>query len=226
MIQETARLIADQRSVVVELLRIGLPYVSANAGMGNATRESLCKTILPSSDGSDGLFQWRDAAGVHRLTDMKTWCASQKMDWRAYPAQCQFFVYELKTQYAALYAELISGVKPLATLTANICMAYERPAAWAAALDDRIAAAQYGYDHFHDLMGGVSGVSPPVSAGPSASASPAMAPHPSIDLAAQIADIQARQKALDASKAAATAAIAELRKQADAAEASLKWSSQ
>lgn len=148
-----------------------LPLLSACAAVGNATQENLCRPLTPGEKdhGSDGLFQWR----LERLRAMQSWTYNHFSTWQTIEAQAAFFVYELQTQYPALYSELMAGLKPIETLTANICNAYERPAPAAAALDNRIAAARSTYDRLVrkgiSAPGSVPPAGPPVSDGPSAS---------------------------------------------------------
>lgn len=103
------------------------PLSSACASVGNATQENLCRPVTPGKKdhGSDGLFQWR----LDRLTDLKIWCSQNKLVWNTIEAQALFFLYEMKKDYPSLHEEMIAGVRPLETLTANICKFFERPAA-------------------------------------------------------------------------------------------------
>jgi hypothetical protein len=118
----------------------GIPRVSAAAAVGNATQENQVKSVtLGELDhGSDGLFQWRQT----RLTAMQAFAAKWFTTWEAIEPQAAFFSFECKGSYPALWADLVAGTKPLATLVANICDQYEMPAAASAALDARIKYAQ------------------------------------------------------------------------------------
>lgn len=125
---------------------VSYPLVSACAAVGNATQESACipVTVGKKDHGSDGLFQWR----LSRLTDLKEWAAHNfgtASAWQEAEVQAWFFQHEVATGYRSLYLDLIHGVKSVATLTANICSVYERPAEKYASLDHRIAAAEAVY---------------------------------------------------------------------------------
>lgn len=149
MIAESPELIDRQGQWVASFVKRGSPFISACAATGNATQENLAKPVTTGAKdhGSDGGFQWR----LDRLDGpqgLKGYCATKGLDWQTIDAQAEFFLFELKRDYVALYAEFMAAAKPLATLTANICAVYERPAADSAALDNRIAAAQFCFDHF------------------------------------------------------------------------------
>lgn len=59
---------------------------------------------------------------------LKDWAASNGLAWDTLQTQAWFFMYETQRDFPLRYAELVAGVKPLATLTANIEKFYERPA--------------------------------------------------------------------------------------------------
>lgn len=113
--------------------------VSAAAAVGNGTQENLCKPVTTGAKdhGSDGIFQWR----LERLTNMQTFGTKNFGAWDTIEAQAAFFSYECKGWYKPLWNDLVDGTKSLATLTANICDQYEKPAAASAALDARIKYA-------------------------------------------------------------------------------------
>lgn len=123
----------------------GMSAAGAGAAVGNATQENNCKstTIGLKDHGSDGLFQWR----LDRLDNMKAFAAKwftkigDQEAWQDIEPQAAFFSFECKGDYKALWDDLVAGKKSLATLTANICSFYERPAAEFAMLDQRIKYA-------------------------------------------------------------------------------------
>lgn len=117
----------------------GLPKVSAAAAVGNATQENQCRSVtLGAKDhGSDGLFQWR----LDRLSAMQSFANANFGSWQSIEAQAAFFAYECMKDYPSLWSDLHNGTKSLATLTANICDQFERPAAAYAMLDARIKYA-------------------------------------------------------------------------------------
>lgn len=138
-----------------------LPMASACAVVGNATQENLCLPVTPGvkDHGSDGVFQWR----LERLTEMQSWCLKNFGDWRTLEAQAAFMMFECKRDYGGLYKDLVDGQKKIATLTANFCDIYERPAQASAMLDKRI---QYADDAHAILVKGASTpISPSVAAG-------------------------------------------------------------
>lgn len=117
----------------------GIPTVSAAAVVGNGTQENNCKPVTTGvkDHGSDGIFQWR----LDRLTNMQAFGVKNFGAWDTIEAQAAFFSYECKGWYKPLWVDLVAGTKALATLTANICNQYEKPAAEFAALDARIKYA-------------------------------------------------------------------------------------
>ena len=133
-------LLDRQKELAGYLVDGGWPLVSAAASVGNATQENLCLPVTKGAKdhGSDGLYQWR----LGRLDDLKSWAANKGLDWSLMKTQAAFHQYEVARDYKALDAELKAGVKPIETLTANICFVYERPAAQYANLDARIRYAR------------------------------------------------------------------------------------
>lgn len=73
---------------------------------------------------------------------LKSWAREKGLAWDTIETQAWFFVYELQSDYPVLFSELLTAVKPLKTLTANISVFYERPAASSANLDARIKYAE------------------------------------------------------------------------------------
>ncbi len=131
-----------------ELGLTGLPLKSASAGSGNATVENkvLPVTIGTKDHGSDGALQWR----LDRLegpSGLKGWAAIHNLPWDTLRTQAAFFLWELGSdpRYARLERDLREGKKKIETLTANICVIYERPAPESAGLDKRIEAAKATY---------------------------------------------------------------------------------
>ncbi len=132
------------------------PVKSAAASTGNCTIENNCLPVTTGrkDHGSDGGFQWRLDRLEPGPKSLKGWCAAHGLAWDTIKAQAAFHMWELKNgdaggmRYDALYAELLAGSKPLATLTANVCVSYERPseAALAESMPKRIAAAEAAYD--------------------------------------------------------------------------------
>ncbi len=118
----------------------GFPERSAIAAVANGTQENLCRpvTIGQKDHNSDGIFQWRlERLGPETIQgSLKGWAAANGQPWDTIRTQAAFFMWELKNgdegksirEYAALYGELLAGVKPLATLVTNINRAYERSA--------------------------------------------------------------------------------------------------
>lgn len=148
-----------------QLNLVGWPRRSAFAVVGNATQESRVApvTVGRKDHGSDGMFQWR----LDRLDGprgLKAWAQGHGLAWDTIKAQAWFFMWEMQVDYAALYAELLEGKKSLATMTANICRVYERPAA--AEYTERVNGKtrlewriQYAED-MQTLMGGGAAVVP------------------------------------------------------------------
>jgi hypothetical protein len=118
---------------------LGMSPPGAAAAVGNATQENNCLSVTMGTldHASNGLFQWR----LERLTEMQAFALKWFTTWEAIEPQAAFFSFECKRDYPALWADLVVGTKPLATLTANICDQYERPAAASAMLDARIKYA-------------------------------------------------------------------------------------
>lgn len=118
----------------------GLPRSSVAAIVGNATQENQARSTTEGAKdhGSDGLFQWR----LDRLANLKAFAAEHfEGAWDTIRAQAAFFAYECKRDYPGLMSDLVAGTKSVATLTANICDIFERPAAASAMLDKRIGYA-------------------------------------------------------------------------------------
>ncbi|MDD5305609.1 MAG: phage tail tip lysozyme [Elusimicrobia bacterium] len=136
-------LLDRQKELAGYLVEGGWPLVSAAASVGNATQENLCLPVTKGAKdhGSDGLYQWR----LSRLDDLKAWASNKGLDWTLMKTQAAFHQYEVARDYKALDAELRAGVKPIETLTANICFVYERPSAQYANLDGRIRYARDTY---------------------------------------------------------------------------------
>ena len=132
-----------QKELAGYLVAGGWPLVSACASVGNATQENLCNPLTKGAKdhGSDGLYQWR----LGRLDDLMNWSREKGLDWQTMKTQAAYHQYEMARDYKALNAELIAGAKPIETLTANICNAYERPSPIYANLDGRIKYAKDTY---------------------------------------------------------------------------------
>ncbi len=132
-----------QKELAGYLVAGGWPLVSACASVGNATQENLCNPLTKGAKdhGSDGLYQWR----LGRLDDLMSWSREHNLDWQQMKTQAAYHQYEMARDYKALNAELLAGAKPIETLTANICNAYERPAIAYANIDGRIKYAKDTY---------------------------------------------------------------------------------
>ena len=127
-------------AVAQELIGLGVTAPFAAAMAGNAMLESGARTINPSKDGSDGLFQWRNAPGVARLTALKNFSAHSSLDWTSLNAQCQFAIHECQADFPQLWALQNTG-RSVATLTMDWCDIYERPAVSGRVPDIRIKYA-------------------------------------------------------------------------------------
>lgn len=175
----------------------GYPLTSACAAVGNAWRENLVKPTTEGAKdhGSDALFQWR----LGRLDELKLWCkvhgdqsVPAEERWKTIRIQAAFFMFEVARDYKVLDAELKLGIKPLETMTANICDVFERPSVEGRALGwvpgaPHEANAQPGRINFAyatlEAMKGVIPAGPPnqVPVHPSVASSPApVIPKPSI----------------------------------------------
>ncbi len=139
-----AELQARGVEVAKELVSQSTPPKFAAAMAGNAMLESGARTIAPSKDGSDGLWQWRDAPGVSRLTALKRFAAHYGADWRDLAMQCKFALYECENDFPGLWAYRNSD-RSVATLALDWCDLFERPAAAGRVPDLRIAYAQSVY---------------------------------------------------------------------------------
>ena len=106
----------------------GLPLKSACAVTGNSTQENLVKPVTtgPKDHGSDGALQWR-LTRLDGSRGLKGWSAAQGLDWATLKTQAAFFLWELHQDYPALEKDLREAKKSIETLTANICVFYERP---------------------------------------------------------------------------------------------------
>lgn len=122
----------------------------AAAAAGNAWLESGLNPIAPSNDGSNGLWQWRDASDVNRLTRLKRWCAANRYDWRTIKAQCAYCVYETKEDFSTLYSQLQGTERSIENLTLNFCDVWERPAKQGRVPDVRIKYAKQARQAFLD----------------------------------------------------------------------------
>ncbi len=130
--------------VAKELVSLGVPAKFAAAMAGNAMLESGARPIAPSKDGSDGLWQWRDAPGVSRLTALKRFSVHYGVDWREVPIQCKFAIYECENDFSGLWAYRNSD-RGVATLALDWCDEFERPAEAGRVPQIRIAYAQSVY---------------------------------------------------------------------------------
>ena len=156
--------------VARELIAQGTPLEFACAMAGNAMLESGARTIAPSKDGSDGLWQWRNAADVSRLSSLKNFAAHHGQDWREMPVQCAFALYECANSFAGLWA-LRDTDRSVATLTMDFCDQFERPAASGRVPEIRIKYAESVYDALN-----VAAPAVPASATPEIPPQPVAAP--------------------------------------------------
>jgi len=124
----------------------GIPLKSACAVTGNGTVENQVKPVTtgPKDHGSDGVLQWR-LTRLDGPRGLKGWSAAQGLDWATLKAQAAFFLWELHQDYPALEKDLREAKKSIETLTANICVFYERPNMAVAHLDLRISHAKSIY---------------------------------------------------------------------------------
>ncbi|MGZ5478431.1 MAG: phage tail tip lysozyme, partial [Candidatus Aminicenantales bacterium] len=161
----------DRQKEVAKYLEAGfkeyeLPGISlkgAASFVGNFTQENLVNPVTTGKKdhGSDAMGQWR----LDRLDGprgLRGWCAAHGLDWATLRSQSAFTLWELynDARYNNLAADLKAGKKKIATLTANICVQYERPSdeeyvkkyrnpqtgELESLLDRRIVAAQATYD--------------------------------------------------------------------------------
>ena len=158
--------------VARELISQGTPLEFACGMAGNAMLESGARTIAPSKDGSDGLWQWRDAADISRLTALKNFAAHHGQDWRDMPVQCAFALYECANNFPGLWA-LRNTNRSVATLTMDFCDQFERPAAEGRVPDLRIKYAEAVYNALANEIPSVPVASPEVPASPVAASVPA-----------------------------------------------------
>jgi hypothetical protein len=135
-------------TIPVGLHEFAHPFMTAGFGLtgtsaicANAWLESGIRAVNPSLDGSDGSLQWRNALDVHRLTQMKNWCASQSIPWQTLNSQALFTIWDLQNNYKELYGQLKDPSRSLANLTMNFCDIYERPAVRGRVPDVRIGYA-------------------------------------------------------------------------------------
>lgn len=154
--------------VARELIAQGSPRTFAAAMAGNAMLESGARTIAPSKDGSDGLWQWRDAANVQRLSMLKNYAAHHGLDWRDMPVQCAFALYECANNFPDLWA-LRNTDRSVATLTMDFCDQFERPAAEGRVPDIRIKYAEAVYNALANEIPAPPVASPEIPAPPVAS---------------------------------------------------------
>jgi hypothetical protein len=141
----TPEFLARGVAVGRELVSLGTPGPFAAAMAGNAMLESGARTIAPSHDGSDGLFQWRDAASVSRLSRLKQFAAHYGVDWRELSIQCKFALYECENDFPTLWGMRASS-RSVATLTLDWCDIFERPAASGRVPEIRISYAEAVYN--------------------------------------------------------------------------------
>lgn len=131
----------------------GYPPESAAAFVGNGSQE--VGPNLPTAfrgppanldHGSQGLMQWR----LDRLTAYEAFVRTKQPHatgttlWAWYGRldyQVEFTALECRTKYPALQTKLMTGGN-VATLTADICWTYERPAQASANLANRVKQAQ------------------------------------------------------------------------------------
>ncbi len=158
--------------VARELISQGTPLEFACGMAGNAMLESGARTIAPSKDGSDGLWQWRDAADISRLTALKNFAAHYRHDWRYMSTQCAFALYECANSFPGLWA-LRSTDRSVATLTMDFCDQFERPAAAGRVPEIRIKYAEAVYNALANEIPSVPVASPEVPAPPVAASVPA-----------------------------------------------------
>lgn len=123
------------------LVGLGVPVPFASAMAGNAMLESGAQPVAQSPDGSNGLWQWRDAPGVSRLSALKQFATHYGISWTDETLQCRFAIYECTTDFAVLWAMRDSD-KSVATLTLDWCDIFERPAASGRVPETRIAYAE------------------------------------------------------------------------------------
>jgi hypothetical protein len=119
---------------------VGWSARGAAAACGNGTQENLCRpvTVGAKDHGSDGIMQWR----LERLTNLKNFGVRNFSRWDTLEAQAAFLMWEMKSDYPKLSADLISGKYILEDLTADICWQFERPAKASANLPGRVKYAK------------------------------------------------------------------------------------
>jgi Phage tail lysozyme len=139
------------REFAEPFLNAGYSLTATSAVCANAWLESGIRAVNPSHDGSDGALQWRDASDVHRLTQMKSWCASQRIPWQTLNSQALFTIWDLQNNYRELNAQLRDPSRPLANLTMNFCDIYERPARAGRVPDIRIDYANRCFAELESL---------------------------------------------------------------------------
>ena len=129
---------------IVGYLSVGIPVNTAIAFCGNIAQESSFDPTIKGDGGvSYGLCQWQG----NRLSNLEAWCTANGFDHASVEAQCKFILHELPTSdgvsdrvYGWLTDTSLNGqpIRPLKTLTADICDFYERPNQKYANLNARI----------------------------------------------------------------------------------------
>jgi hypothetical protein len=124
-------------------IKAGFPVNGAGPIVGNLSQEVGERLPtgfrLTTDHGSQFLAQWR----LGRLTDFENWAQEKNLPITAMETQMAFLFYELKRDYPALDKMLREGTRPIANLTANFMLMFERPNRDPAVnrLDKRIAYA-------------------------------------------------------------------------------------
>lgn len=114
----------------------------AAAIVGNLSQESgvnlTSAYTLKTDHGSQGVAQWR----LDRLTNLEKFAEANHMNVVDLTTQMLFIIDELTKIYPALNAQLRSGGRSVANLTANFMQIFERPSAQYADLPNRIEQAK------------------------------------------------------------------------------------
>lgn len=142
----------NEAKVYFEMRDLGYSHKGTCAIMGNISQESGFRTTAVSGDGygSTGLCQWTGG----RLTNLKNFAKKKGLDWQTVHCQCLFLNKELTDSYKDLKSELKKGKKTIYSMTYDFCFTFERPAKWAANMENRSNKAKLYYTRYKKAFGG------------------------------------------------------------------------
>lgn len=136
----------NEARVYFAIRDLGYSHKGTCAIMGNISQESGFRTTAKSSDGfgSQGLCQWTGG----RLTNLKNYASKHNLDWKSVKCQCKFLNKELTDSYKDLKSVLKKGSKSVYQMTYDFCFTFERPAKWAANMENRSSKAKLYYSRY------------------------------------------------------------------------------